>query len=467
MAEHTDDAGGCAEFRRATRLSRRALLQIGTLAGSGLVLSDLLRLQAAASPSAGGTFGRARSVIVLYLHGGHAQQETWDPKPDGPSPARGEFGAIATSVPGVRVSELLPQSARVMHRLAVIRSLNHANANHVQAALAAMTGHSHPPEAEARGDFPPSPTDFPPFGAVLNYLRKPGPLPTWVQVGPLMRRANGTVLHGQSPGFLGNRYGPLVIDQDLRPAKVRVTAVAANSDVPQLRLTDRRHILEQIDGQRRALDRTADVRTFDAYQQRALNLLTSSQTARAFDLAAEPASLRDRYGRTEFGQCCLLARRLAEAGVPLINVHFCRTPTGSWDTHGKHFSQMKDLLCPTFDRAFATLVTDLADRGLLDRTLVLATAEFGRTPKINMAGGRDHWPWVYSVALAGGGAARGVVYGASDKIAAYPTAHPHDPRDLAATVYHLLGVPADTVLHDQGGRPQWLVIGQKIDALLA
>src|SRR5207253_1786211 len=210
----------------------------------------------------------------------------------------------------------------------------------------------------------------------------------------------------------------------------------------------------------------ADVQTFDAYQQRALNLLTSTATTRAFDLAAEPAAVRDRYGRTAFGQCCLLARRLAEAGVPLINVHFCRTPTGSWDTHGRHFSQMKDLLCPIFDRAFASLVEDLDQRGLLGQTLVLATAEFGRTPRVNRNAGRDHWPWVYSVAMAGGGSARGTVYGSSDKIAAYPASHPHDPCDLAATVYHLLGVPANTALYDQTHRPHALVNGQKIEALL-
>ena len=194
--------------------------------------------------------------------------------------------------------------------------------------------------------------------------------------------------------------------------------------------------------------------------------MTSAATARAFDLASEPAALRDRYGRTEFGQRCLLARRLAEAGVPIVNVHYCRTPTGSWDTHGQHFKQMKDSLCPTFDRAFAALVDDLAQRGLLGQTLVLATAEFGRTPRVNGAAGRDHWPWAYSVALAGGGAAGGVAYGASDRIAAHPSARPHDPADLAATVYHLLGVPAETAVHDAANRPYGVVTGRKIEGLL-
>src|SRR5262245_32905694 len=467
---HSSNADtGCGDFRAATRLHRRQLLQVGGLAGMGLLLPDLFRaraLGALTQPRSPGTFGRARAVIMMYLHGGHAQQETWDPKPDGPTPEKGEFGAIATSVPGVRVSELLPRSSRIMHRLAVIRSLSHGNANHVQASLPAMTGHAHPPEAEARGDFPPTPADFPPFGAVLSSLRGPTRLPTWVQVGPLMRRNNGTVLHGQIPGFLGARYSPLAVDQNLLPDSVRIGAVTPGAELSVARLSDRHSLLKQINNQRRLLDQVAEARSLDGYQQRAFRLLSSPATSKAFDLAAEPAPVRQRYGRTQFGQCCLLARRLAEAGVPMINVHYCHTPEGSWDTHGKHFTQMKQSLCPTFDQAFLALVTDLDERGLLGQTLVLANAEFGRTPKINAGAGRDHWPWVYSIALAGGGVGRGVVYGASDKVAAYPTAHPQAPRDIAATIYHLLGVPADTILHDQTSRPHPLVIGQKIDRLL-
>src|SRR5438874_4261238 len=218
------------ECPRAPLPTRRHLLHIGGLTGLGLLLPDLLRVQAQSGPAPKGTFGRAKSVILLYLHGGHAQQETWDPKPDGPLPERGEFAAIATSVPGVRIGELLPLSARMVHKLALIRSLSHANANHVQASLPAMTGHAHLRSDESKGDFPPSPTDFPPFGAVLNHLRPAGALPTWVQVGPLMRRNNGTALHGQIPGFLGTRHAPLAIDQDLRATAVRVDAVSPNAD---------------------------------------------------------------------------------------------------------------------------------------------------------------------------------------------------------------------------------------------
>jgi hypothetical protein len=452
----------CTDFRDNARLSRRQLLTVGGLSGMGLLLSDLFRVQA--QPR--GTFGRAKSVIMLYLHGGHAQQETWDPKPEGPTPERGEFGAISTSLPGVQISELLPRCAKIMHRLAVIRSVSHANANHVQASLSAMTGHAHPPEAESRGDFPPSPADFPSVGAVLSYLRSTGKQPTWVQVGPLMRRNNGTVLHGQSPGFLGARYGPLTVDQDLRSQSVRIGAISPDPELSITRLNNRQRLLQHIDGQRRLLDDVAEARTLDGYQQRAFRLLSSAATAKAFDLSAEPLSVRERYGRTQFGQCCLLARRLAEANVPMINVHYCQTPIGSWDTHGQHFKQMKESLCPTFDQTFATLVSDLADRGLLGQTLVMANAEFGRTPKVNGSAGRDHWPWVYSIAMAGGGLGQGVVYGASDKIAAYPTAQPHDPRDLAATVYHLLGVPAVTIVQDQTARPHAVVIGKVIEGLL-
>lgn len=447
-------------------LSRREVLRLGAACGFALTLPELLRAQSQAPRSR--TFGRARSVIVLYLHGGHAQQETWDPKPDGPSPERGEFGAIDTSLPGVHFSELLPRSAQLAHKLTILRSLTHGNANHVQASLNAMTGHGHPPQAEARGDFPPTSSDFPPFGAVVSKLRESNRsnLPNWVQVGPLMRRNNGTVLHGQLPGFLGPRSSPLSIDQELLPANVRVDAVASDANVPVMRLSDRGRLLEQVETERRRFDRAGEVETFDAFHRQAFNLLSSAETARAFQLAAEPPVVRARYGPSEFGQRCLLARRLAEAGVPIINVHFCHTPVGSWDTHSRHFTSMKNELCPIFDQAFSALVEDLDQRGLLEQTLVLATAEFGRTPRVNTQAGRDHWPWVYSIALAGGGTRPGVVYGASDGIAAHPTRHPHDPRDMAATVYHLLGVPEDTLVYDQTNRPHSLVIGRKIDGLL-
>jgi hypothetical protein len=471
MAHPPSGEFGCAEFRAGMR-SRRDVLRLGFLAGLGLSLPDLLRARARAEApsgsSAGSTFGRARSVIMIYLHGGPAQMETWDPKPEGPAPQRGEFGAIATSVPGVRFGELLPESARLMHKIGVIRSLSHPNANHVQAALPAMTGRHHPPGTESRGDFPPSPTDFPAIGAVLDHLRpaSAGRFPTWVQIGPTMTRTNLTVLHGQSPGFLGAAHAPLLIDQDLTPNQVVVEAVAPDEAIPPARLDGRRTLLQQLELERRALDRAAAGRALDLYQQRALDMLTAPAVVRAFALASEPSAMRDAYGRNAVGQACLLARRLAEAGVPLVSVHYCRRPPG-WDTHGKHFASMKESLCPTLDRAFSALVTDLDRRGLLDSTLVWVNSEFGRTPRVNNGAGRDHWPWAYSLVLAGGGIAAGHCLGATDAIAAYPTRDPYDPSDLVATVYHLLGVLPDTLIHDQLQRPYNVVQGRKIDVLLA
>jgi uncharacterized protein (DUF1501 family) len=449
----------------ASSWNRREVLRLGSLAGVGLLLPDLLRARGNAG-GASGTFGRAKSVILLFLNGGHAQHETFDPKPEAPAEVRGPFAPIRTSVPGIALSELLPRTARQMHRLTLLRSLNHHHPDHIQSSLPALTGHHHADADDMRNDPPPSPTDFPPFGAVLDHLRPARTLPTWVQVGPLMRRNNGTILHGQFPGFLGPKHAPLVIDHDLRPDNPQIDTIRPGTELSVERWTDRRDLLRQVDAQRRLLDQAAEAQRLDAFQRRALNLVASPSAARAFDLAAEPTKVRDGYGRTPFGQCCLLARRLAEAGVPMITVHYCRTPVGSWDTHSDHFNQMKDSLCPTFDQAFSALVADLDQRGLLGQTLVLATAEFGRTPRVNSKAGRDHWPWVYSVALAGAGVAAGLAYGSSDRMAARPSSHPHDPSDLAATVYHLLGVPADTVIYDQTRRPHNLVAGRVIEGLL-
>ena len=451
--------------RNRGAVSRRAALRVGGLAGLGLTLPNLLanRARAEASQTA---FGAARSVIMLYLHGGHPQQETFDPKPHGPSAVRGEFGAIDTSLTGVQFSEVLPLTATIAHKLAIVRSMSHGNANHVQASLPAQTGHKHPASLESRGDFPPTESDFPPIGAVLDAVRPAEALPTWVRVGPLMRRNNGTVLHGQLPGFLGAQRSSFVVDQSLLGETVDIEAVRPAPELTLPRLTARRDLLQLVDEQRRIIDASASALSLDRFYGRAFNLLSAPATRRAFDLSAESAETRARYGRTEFGQRCLLARRLAEAGVPMINVSYCHQPPDSWDTHSRHFTTTRKLLAPTFDAAFTALVNDLDERGLLGQTLVIANAEFGRTPAINKNAGRDHWPWVYSLALAGGGLRAGVVHGASDDSAAYPTEHPHDPADMTATLYHALGVPADTVLHDAQGRPHHLVVGRVIEAIL-
>lgn len=461
---------GCSGFRAWQRMTRREALRIGGLGGVGLTLPELFRRREAmaAGPVATGTFGRAKTVIMLFLHGGHPQQETFDPKPEGPSAVRGEFGAIATSVAGVRFSEVLPLTAGIADRLAIVRSMSHENPNHVQACLPAQTGHAHPKGFRSRGDFPPSASDFPPVGAVLDSVRPAdGDLPTWVRVGPLMRRSNGTTLHGQLPGLLGAAHSSFVVNQPLTAPDVKIQAIRPNNDLTSVRLTSRRDLLVQFDQQRRLIDEVAAAQNLDRFYQRAFNLLSSPRTRNAFALASEPQALRDRYGKTEFGQRCLLARRLAEAGVPMVNISYCHTPRGSWDTHGRNFSKMKDSLGPTLDQSLTALVEDLGERGMLDETLVVVNAEFGRTPKINGNAGRDHWPWVYSLALAGAGVHGGSVHGASDESAAYPVANPHDPADFVATVYHLLGLPPETMIADATDRPLRVVLGRTIAPLLS
>jgi hypothetical protein len=350
--------------------------------------------------------------------------------------------------------------------MAVIRSMSHENANHVQACLPANTGHVHP-ENVAQGDFPPSDKDFPPFGAVLDALR-PGQaaLPNWVRIGPLMQRNNGTVLHGQLPGFLGKQHASFAIDQPLLGENVQIQAIQPAAGLTTARLTQRKQLRDEFEAFRRIIDIAGETEAFDASYTRALDLLSSDKTQRAFELGREPQELRDRYGKTEFGQRCLLARRLAEAGVPMINVSYCHTPSGSWDTHSQNFKSMKNSLAPTLDAAVSALIEDLEERGRLEETLVIINAEFGRTPKINKNAGRDHWPNVYSLAVAGAGIRAGTVYGASDSAAAFPLENPHDPKDFAATLYHLLGVPADTVIHDKSQRPHHLIIGKPIEGIL-
>jgi uncharacterized protein (DUF1501 family) len=227
-----------------------------------------------------------------------------------------------------------------------------------------------------------------------------------------------------------------------------------------------RELLADIDAQRRALANSVAAAK-DDYYQRAFNLLAADETRLAFDLSAESTTVRKRYGMHHVGQSCLLARRLVEAGVPFVNVHYCQTPSGSWDTHGQNFKKMKESLGPTLDQVFSAMIEDLEQHGLLDEVLVVPMAEFGRTPTINKNAGRDHWPFVYSLALAGAGLKRGVVAGQSDRLAAYPQTTPYDPADMAATIYHLLGIPADTVLYDRQRRPHQLVVGRKIDEILA
>jgi hypothetical protein len=429
-------------------ISRRDILQMGALGACGLSLSGLLQARDR-SPSR--RLGRARSCIVLFQQGGPSHHDTFDMKPEAPAEIRGEFRPIASRVPGYRVCEHMPLTARQAYRFAVVRSVHHNDPQHNNAGYATLTGTkpallANTVEALAR----PRPDDHPPFGAVLTRLR-PGPAP-WVSLPyPCI---NGVHYPGQTAGFLGARCEPLWLRPDPKAGEFVFRELELPEGSSPDRVRGRERLLRDI-GRGNGPGAT-DMTT---YQARALDLLTSPATRRALRLDQEDPRLRDRYGRNVFGQSCLLARRLVEAGVGLVNVYsvgfdgFPGPLPLSWDTHWDNFKFLKDGILPIQDRGYAVLLEDLAERGLLDETLVVWFGEFGRSPQVNKQGGREHWPDCYSVVFAGGGVRGGAVFGASDKNGAYPTANPVTPQDVAATIYHCLGIDPETRLPDRLGRP--------------
>jgi hypothetical protein len=442
----------------------------------GLSLPDYFALRSQATERAGrhrpplenGGFGRARACIVLYCWGGVSHLDTWDPKPQAPAEVRGEFRPIATAVPGVHLGEHMPRLARQMRRLAVVRSVHHHCTAHGKSMYWNRTGHA-PPQPEVAANLPPSLNDWPTLGAQLTWLRptKRG-LPGAVQL-PYPLVDNGTLQAGDTAGWLGSAYAPLVIhpkrgkpyggvSRDLGSLVFRLA-----DDVDAVRLKARYDLRRRLDHLTAA---QARVRSWTRFQEQAADLLTNPQIQRTLDLDQEPPSLRDRYGEHLCGQSLLLARRLVEAGVPLITV-VCAAGdlNGSvgdhWDTHGDNFPRLKNALLPPLDQGASALLDDLADRGLLDTTLVVWLTEFGRTPRI-LGTGRDHYPFCYSVAFAGGGIRGGQVYGRSDSQGARPLDFPCGPGDLHATILHALGVPLDTTLTDMQGRPQALCDGKPL-----
>lgn len=468
-------------------LSRRELLRAGGLGLGlhGMGLPQLLRAREAArraTPLPG--FERARACILLFMWGGPAQQETWDLKPDAPEQVRGEFRPIDTTVPGLMVSEHFPLLARQAHRLAVLRSVHHADVSHTTATHALLTGRPAP-----RGDAAPMSEDWPHVGAVLarlNLGRERSALPPFVQMRPEVPDGAPRFVessHGQTAGWLGPAFNPLTIDDDPNREGFRDLGAAAArlpDGLGRGRLGDRLRLLRAVDAQARALARSAGTAAMDAHYDRACALLTDRAALGAFDLDREDPRIRDRYGRHPHGQTVLLARRLVESGVPLVTVFWPNDGLTNvsvyWDTHNRNFVDLKTRLMPPADQAFSALLEDLAARGMLDSTLVVWTGEFGRTPRVGQSvvggagagrDGRDHWPHCFSSVLAGGGVRGGTVYGASDRWAAYPARDPVTPADVAATVYHLLGVDPGTELSDPLGRPLRLCEGSPIGGVLA
>lgn len=453
---------------RGGRMTRRAMLKIGAVAPLGLSLPALLR--AAERPAgSGGKFGRARRCLMLYMWGGPSHIDMFDLKPDAPREFRGEFSPIRTKVPGIEICEHLPHLARQTDKIGFIRSVTHNDNNHSTSAHWMLTGHKPDRSAE---NFGAQATDFPHFGSVLSKLAPvTGKLPTFVALPEIIATTAGFVTPGQNAGFLGGRYDPFRINQHPDVPNFKVQNLLPVDGLNDARLQSRVSLLEEFDDFRRSLVSSVEASELGFFQQRALDLVTSPEARRAFDLQAEGDAERDRYGRHTFGQSLLMARRLLESGVKLVTVYWHRdkpTEDTTWDTHGSNFKQLKNRLMPAVDQSIAVLLEDLKQRGMLDDTLVAWMSEFGRTPKINGSdAGRDHWGACNTVWFAGGGVPGGQVYGSSDKIASEPASDPVSPADLSATIYHLLGLDPRSLVYDALNRPFQISEGQVLSKFLA
>jgi Protein of unknown function (DUF1501) len=455
---------------------RREFLQVGFSAYLGLGLTGVLARQGGAGEGRlrGGakqptTRPRARSMILVFLTGGLSHLDSLDMKPDAPEGIRGEFHPIATSVPGMRVCEHLPELAARAGKLAIVRSLAHPFTNHLNATHELLTGH---PQPGAFFDKIASRDDYPCYSAGLDYVRPSRDgvpsgvmLPTFLMEGPL-------VWPGQHAGMLGPRHDPWQIRQDPSRESFRVDDLAVPVGFSVERLGLRQELLDRLSATHDILagPAAAGGDPMNDQRQRAMALLLSGKVSRAFELGREDPRLRDRYGRHLYGQSLLLARRLVEAGVGVVQVNMGRVQT--WDTHSGNFKALKGRLLPPLDCGVAALLDDLENRGLLDETLVVVTGEFGRTPRIgsstgnvNSRDGRDHWAAVFSAIFAGGGVQGGQVIGQSDRIGAFPASRPYSPADFAATIYQSLGIDPATELRDRLNRPVRLTTGQPITPL--
>jgi hypothetical protein len=449
-------------------LTRREWLRVGGLGLFGLSMPELLRNQAHGQPSVDFlAAGKAKACIVLFLMGGPTQHSTWDPKPESPAEIRGEFKPIATATPGLIVSELMPQTARQTDKICVLRAMASNDNAHSSSGYYMMTGQPHQPMNFENAN-PGPPNDYPNLGGVVRRLKKgERGLPAAMTIPHRIFNTNGSVWPGQDAGFLGRNSDPWLFTCQPAAPNFRIPEFTLTEEIPAPRLETRRSLLQEVNQRLDAIERNGPLNHFDKQTQQAFDLLRSPRSRLAFRLDQEPERVRDRYGRSQFGQSVLLARRLIEAGVTLVKVNWYRGPdepddNPCWDSHTKESQRLKTVLMPPMDQAYSALLEDLCLRGMLDETLVVCMAEFGRSPKINPAAGRDHWGYVYSLALAGGGVRGGQVYGASDKTGGLPKEGRVQPQDLTATIFHCLGFRPDTEIHDTLGRPLPISRGEVI-----
>ena len=449
-------------------LTRREALQVG---GAGLFGVNLPQLLAAEGQTAY-RGGRAKSVMFLFLFGGPSQLETFDMKPDAPTKIRGPFRPIASRTPGLRISEHLPRTAKISDKCCVIRTMTHKHNDH-NACHYIQTGHKWTRTAANGSDVNAKETDWPAMGSVVEYLSQHADdahrrsFPDYVYLPNRLGHLQGYDRTGQYAGWLGRAYNALATDIRKRNKKdnpyfrnctdaeldFRIKGLLPTSEVSVDRLNRRRSLIEQFDASRKSLDQSSAYQNYGRIRQQALSLVTSEKIRSSLDIRKEPARLRDRYGRHLFGQSALMGRRMVEAGCRFVTVLWDAPDGYSWDSH-RTSRDLEKYLIPGFDQAFSALIDDLDDRGLLEETLVVAVGEIGRTPKPDTSQwGRGHWSYCFPCVLAGAGIRGGITFGRSDREAGFPADHPVSPEDMAATIYHALGIPPDLRLRDQQGRP--------------
>jgi len=471
-----------SQEKNGPQLRRREWLRIGGLAGMNWALPGLIPQRSVVADSIASQapgFGRAKSVIVVFASGGQSQLDMWDPKPDAPQEVRGAFGTIGTAIPGVRFCEHMPQIAKIADRLSIVRSMSHEDLDHGTAFYLSMTGRYH---RRKSGNPLPSSEDLPCHGAILQRVR---PSQKFAQTAIHL---NGPALvpfldaPGQFGGFLGKGYDPLTLG-DVTSDEIAVPALLPHADLPPVRMQSRKSLLSAVEHNMKAMENQKSALDKYALYQQAFDMLSRQNAREAFDLSKESDALRDRYGRNRSGQSCLLARRLVEAGVPLVTVIWSHSNRGQdvdatnddlygWDTHNDIFDGLQNHLLPRFDQGFSALIEDLDQRGLLDSTLVVCMGEFGRAPLValekNFAGGtpgRKHWSWVYSIAFAGAGVHRGSVVGESDSRGAYPHTEAYGPWDVAATMFSSLGIDPHQHYFDLVNRPIQICDGRVMNAI--
>jgi hypothetical protein len=413
-------------------IGRRTFLRVGGLALGGMTLPGLLRLRQAGAQSAA---GRKKSVILIWQAGGPSHIDMYDLKPDAPAEVRGEFKPIDTNVSGIRIGEHCPKQAKIMDKLALLRSACHTNAGHGMGSQWMLTGYQ--PTIEVNDNI------YPSCGSVvakMNGPNEPG-LPAYVNLPRALNLGKAA--------YLGASFNPFAPDNDPNQDNFQVRNLKLPTRVPADRLSRRKDLLNSLDTVRRDIDTRGDLFGLDTFYRDGLEMVTDPKAQRAFDVAKEPVKLRDMYGRNDLGQSCLLARRLVEAGVTYVTVQ----AGGGWDTHGDNFKQLKTNLLPKFDQALTALVTDLCERGLQEDVLVMCMGEFGRTPKINSGSGRDHWPGAATIVYAGGGLKMGQAIGTTNALGEYPTSKPASPGCVLSTMYHVLGIDHKHAFMDHAQRP--------------